>query len=168
MPNGLSAAQAAPCAVGSSPRRPIFLIPTVAALFPSGNGTAEFSIPARRDPVRRAPGAQRYPNVASVRSQGRGLRSAIRDPARQAAPATPTTRPPRHRSNHRRFHRLRDWLPPIAIAPPLQCFRAASTSEAPRLAPASFFPSRLHPQPARTPLALGLAFPPLTTPPPTP
>src|SRR5258708_37398295 len=159
MPNGLSAAQAAPCAVGSSPRRPIFLIPTVAALFPSGNGTADFPFPARRDPVRRAPGAKRYPNVASVRSQGRGLRSAIRDPERQAPPATPPTRPQRHQSNHRRFHRLRVWLPPIARARPLQWFRAASTAEARRLAPASFFLSRLHPQPARTAVALGLALP---------
>src|SRR5258708_8097442 len=113
MPNGLSAAQAAPCAVGSSPRRPIFLIPTVAALFPSGNGTAEFSIPARRDPVRRAPGAQRYPNVASVRSQGRGLRSAIRDPPRQAAPATPTTRPPSPPTTHPRPPQPPPPFPPL-------------------------------------------------------
>jgi hypothetical protein len=80
-PTGPLVAQGPPCTLEPGPPRPIFLIPAVAALSPSGNGIAEFSIPARRDPARRGPAGQRRRSVLSVRSPDRRLRSVTRSPA---------------------------------------------------------------------------------------
>ena len=154
MPIGLSVAQASPSAVDPSPHRPISLTPAGAALFPPGSGNAGFSILARRDRARPGPGARRCRNVPSIRSPDHGSRSVIPGPPRPAAQRARATRPPRHRSNHRRLRRLRVWLPTTARVRSLQPFRVASTTEGRPRAPASFFQSRSHPRRAQTVVAL--------------
>ena len=155
-PNGLSVAQASPCAI--EPRFASSNAPDSRSCrsLAVRNGTAEFSIRAPRDPARPGPkGARRCRSVPSVRSQGPRIASVILSPARRAAQGAPAARPQRHRSNHRQLHLLPGLVLARRQSPiPSNVSRVALTTGARQLAPASFFLSRSHPRPARTAVVL--------------
>jgi len=154
----LSVAQASPAGAEPTPHRWIAPSAAVVVLFPPGKGTVGSSTPARRDRARPGPGGQCWENVPSILRPNYGWRLTIPDPPRTGAHQARAARLPRHRSNHRDFHRLRAWLPPTAIVQSPRLFRPASITEARLPAPANSFMNRSRPPPARMAAALWLAL----------